>query len=266
MGPTGVGKTDLAKALAESMFGDEKLMIRLDMSEYMEKHSVSKLIGAPPGYIGYDESGGGQLTERVRRKPYSVILFDEVEKAHPDVFNVLLQILDDGRLTDSKGRVVNFKNTIIIMTSNVGASQIKKMSNFGFASSDNDGYDNMKDNINEALREQFKPEFLNRLDDIIIFRKLTKEEAADICRKIIKGLSERLSARNVTLEVTDAAMSKLVDEGYNDMFGARPLKRIIQKRIEDRLSDEILSGHILPGETVYVDAVEDELTFRSEKK
>ncbi len=236
------------------------------MSEYMEKHSVSKLIGAPPGYIGYDDNAGGQLTERVRRKPYSVVLFDEVEKAHPDVFNVLLQILDDGRLTDSKGRVINFKNTIIIMTSNVGASQIKKMSNFGFTSDDNDGYDNMKDNINEALREQFKPEFLNRLDDIIIFRKLSKEEAAKICRKIIEGLTERLSGRNVSLQVSEAALSKLVEEGYNDMYGARPLKRVVQKRIEDRLSDEILAGRVLPGETVIVDAVDGELTFRSEKK
>ena len=265
VGPTGVGKTDLAKALAESMFGDERLMIRLDMSEFMEKHSVSKLIGAPPGYIGYDDSNGGQLTEKVRRKPYSVILFDEVEKAHPDVFNVLLQILDDGRLTDSKGRVINFKNTIIIMTSNVGASQIKKMSNFGFASSDDDGYDNMRDNINEALKEQFKPEFLNRLDDIIIFRKLTKDEAAQICRKIIDGLAERLSVRNVHLEVSDEAMSKLVEEGYNDMYGARPLKRIVQKLIEDRLSDEILAGHVLPGETVRVTVTGGELTFRSDK-
>ena len=266
VGPTGVGKTDLAKALAECMFGDEKLMVRLDMSEYMEKHSVSKLIGAPPGYIGYDENSGGQLTERVRRKPYSVILFDEVEKAHPDVFNILLQILDDGRLTDSKGRTINFKNTIIILTSNVGASQIKKMSNFGFTSEDNDGYDNMKDNINEALKEQFKPEFLNRLDDIIIFRKLTKDEAAQICRKIVDGLSERLSGRNVSLEVSDEAISKLVEEGYNDMYGARPLKRVVQKRIEDRLSDEILAGHVLPGETVSVEVAEGELVFRSAKK
>ncbi len=265
VGPTGVGKTDLAKALAECMFGDEKLMIRLDMSEFMEKHSVSKLIGAPPGYIGYDDNNGGQLTERVRRKPYSVILFDEVEKAHPDVFNVLLQILDDGRLTDSKGRVVNFKNTIIIMTSNVGASQIKKMSNFGFTSSDNDGYDNMKDNINEALREQFKPEFLNRLDDIIIFRKLTKAEAAEICRKIIDGLCDRLKGNEISLTVTDEALSKLVDEGYNDMFGARPLKRIIQKRIEDRLSDEILAGNVLNGETVRVVVKDGELSFSSGK-
>ncbi len=268
VGPTGVGKTDLAKALAEAMFGDERLMIRLDMSEYMEKHSVSKLIGAPPGYIGYDDAAGGQLSERVRRKPYSVVLFDEVEKAHPDVFNVLLQILDDGRLTDSKGRVVNFKNTIIIMTSNVGASRIKKMSNFGFASGDEAeaGYDNMKDNINEALKEQFKPEFLNRLDDVIIFRKLTKEEAGAICRKIIDGLSERLKGRDITLKISDAAMDKLLDEGYNDMYGARPLKRTVQKRVEDRLSDEILAGHILAGEKVTVDVNEGEFVFRSEKK
>ena len=267
VGPTGVGKTDLAKALAEVMFGDERLMIRMDMSEFMEKHSVSKLIGAPPGYIGYDDNNGGQLTERVRRKPYSVVLFDEVEKAHPDVFNILLQILDDGRLTDSKGRVINFKNTIIIMTSNVGASQIKKMSNFGFTSGDDAdaGYDNMKDNINEALKEQFKPEFLNRLDDIIIFRKLTKEEAGKICYKIIDGLSARLKDRNITLSISDAAMDKLLDEGYNDMYGARPLKRVVQKRIEDRLSDEILANHILPGETVTVDVKDDELIFRSEK-
>ncbi|MDE7168144.1 MAG: ATP-dependent Clp protease ATP-binding subunit [Clostridia bacterium] len=267
VGPTGVGKTDLAKALAEVMFGDERLMIRMDMSEFMEKHSVSKLIGAPPGYIGYDDNNGGQLSERVRRKPYSVVLFDEVEKAHPDVFNILLQILDDGRLTDSKGRVINFKNTIIIMTSNVGASQIKKMSNFGFTSGDeaDAGYDNMKDNINEALKEQFKPEFLNRLDDIIIFRKLTKEEAGKICYKIIDGLSARLKDRNITLNISDAAMDKLLDEGYNDMYGARPLKRVVQKRIEDRLSDEILANHILAGETVTVDVKDDELIFRSEK-
>ncbi len=268
VGPTGVGKTDLAKALAESMFGDERLMIRLDMSEFMEKHSVSKLIGAPPGYIGYDDNNGGQLTERVRRKPYSVVLFDEVEKAHPDVFNVLLQILDDGRLTDSKGRVINFKNTIIIMTSNVGAGQIKKMSNFGFSSgSEADaGYDNMKDSINEALKEQFKPEFLNRLDDIIIFRKLTKEEAGEICKKIIAGLSERLRDKDISLNISDEAMNKILDEGYNDMYGARPLKRTVQKRVEDRLSDEILAGHILPAETVTVDIKDGEFVFRSEKR
>ena len=266
VGPTGVGKTDLAKALAEAMFGDEKLMIRLDMSEYMEKHTVSKLIGAPPGYVGYDDNNGGQLTERVRRKPYSVVLFDEIEKAHPDVFNILLQILDDGRLTDSKGRVINFKNTIIIMTSNIGAGQIKKMSGLGFASSDaDDGYDSMKQNTMEALRQSFKPEFLNRLDDIIIFRKLTKEETGAICVKIIDGLRARLKTRNISIEVTPAAMDKLIDEGYSDEYGARPLKRIVQKRVEDRLSDEILAGRILSGEKVTVDYADGNYVFASAK-
>ena len=264
VGPTGVGKTDLAKALAEAMFGDEKLMIRLDMSEFMEKHTVSKLIGAPPGYVGYDDNAGGQLTERVRRKPYSVVLFDEIEKAHPDVFNVLLQILDDGRLTDSKGRVVNFKNTIIILTSNVGAGQIKKMTGLGFASSDaDDGYDDMKENIMDALRQSFKPEFLNRLDDIIIFRKLTKEETGLICRKIIEGLRARLKERNIGFELTPAAMDKLIDEGYSDEYGARPLKRVVQKRIEDRLSDEILAGRVLGGEKVTVDVKDGSFVFAS---
>lgn len=265
VGPTGVGKTDLAKALAECMFGDEKLMIRLDMSEFMEKHTVSKLIGAPPGYVGYDENSGGQLTEKIRRKPYSVVLFDEIEKAHPDVFNVLLQILDDGRLTDSKGRVINFKNTIIIMTSNVGAGQIKKMSNFGFRSSEDDGYTDMRETIMNALREQFKPEFLNRLDDIIIFRKLTREEQGKICGKMIEGLSKRLKLRNIKLRITPAAMDKLLSEGYSEEYGARPMRRIVQKRIEDRLSDEILEGRILPGETVTVDVnKEGEYSFRSD--
>lgn len=266
VGPTGVGKTDLAKALAETMFGDEKQLIRLDMSEFMEKHSVSKLIGAPPGYVGYDEGAGGLLTEKVRRKPYSVILFDEVEKAHPDVFNVLLQILDDGRLSDSKGRVVNFKNTIIILTSNVGASRIKKMSGLGFASSESDGYEDMKDSIYEALKEQFRPEFLNRLDDIIIFRKLSKEEAGKICFKIIDGLRARLKQRDITLEITQEAMDKLVEEGYSEAYGARPLKRVVQRRIDDRLSDELLAGHVLSGEEVTVEVKDGELSFRSQKR
>ena len=266
VGPTGVGKTDLAKALAECMFGDEKLMVRLDMSEFMEKHTVSKLIGAPPGYVGYDDNNGGQLTEKIRRKPYSVVLFDEIEKAHPDVFNILLQILDDGRLTDSKGRVINFKNTIIIMTSNVGASQIKKMSNFGFRSEDDDGYVDMRENIMDALREQFKPEFLNRLDDIIIFRKLTREEQGRICEKIIEGLREKLKIKRVSLKITPAAMNKLLEEGYSEEYGARPMKRVVQKRIEDRLSDEILAGHVLPGELVTVDVnKEGSFSFRSEE-
>lgn len=266
VGPTGVGKTDLAKALAENMFGDEKLLIRMDMSEYMEKHSVSKLIGAPPGYVGYDDNAGGQLTEKVRRKPYSVVLFDEVEKAHPDVFNILLQILDDGRLSDSKGRVINFKNTIIILTSNVGASQIKRMSNFGFTSGEDDGYDDMKDKINEALKEQFRPEFLNRLDDVIIFRKLTKEEAGRICYKIIDGLRARLRQKGISLEVAPEAMDKLIEEGYSEVYGARPMKRTVQRRIEDRLSDEILAGHVLPGEVVTVELKEGEFAFRSERR
>ena len=267
VGPTGVGKTDLAKALAECMFGDEKLMVRLDMSEFMEKHTVSKLIGAPPGYVGYDDNNGGQLTEKIRRKPYSVVLFDEIEKAHPDVFNILLQILDDGRLTDSKGRVINFKNTIIIMTSNVGAGQIKKMSNFGFRTEDDDGYVDMRENIMDALREQFKPEFLNRLDDIIIFRKLTREEQGKICEKIIEGLSEKLKVKNITLNITRAAMDKLLEEGYSEEYGARPMKRVVQKRIEDRLSDEILSGNVRPGELVTVDSDgEGGFAFKAEKR
>ena len=266
VGPTGVGKTDLAKALAENMFGDEKLLVRLDMSEFMEKHSVSKLIGAPPGYVGYDDNAGGQLTERVRRKPYSVVLFDEVEKAHPDVFNILLQILDDGRLSDSKGRGVNFKNMIIILTSNVGASQIKKMSGLGFATGDNDGYDDMKDAINDALKEQFRPEFLNRLDDVIVFRKLTKEEAGSICYKIIDGLRARLRQKGISLNVSDEAMDKLIEEGYSEVYGARPMKRTVQRRIEDRLSDEILAGHVLPGELVTVELKEGEFCFRSERR
>ncbi len=266
VGPTGVGKTDLAKALAENMFGDEKLLIRMDMSEYMEKHSVSKLIGAPPGYVGYDDNAGGQLTERVRRKPYSVVLFDEVEKAHPDVFNMLLQILDDGRLTDSKGRVVNFKNTIIILTSNVGASQIKKMSSFGFTSGEDDGYDDMKDKINEALKEQFRPEFLNRLDDVIIFRKLSKDEAGRICYKIIDGLRARLRQKGISLEIAPDVMDKLIEEGYSEIYGARPMKRTVQRRIEDRLSDEILAGHVLPGEVVTVALKDGEFAFRSERR
>ena len=199
----------------------------------------------------------------MRRKPYSVVLFDELEKAHPDVFNILLQILEDGRLTDSKGRIINFKNTIIILTSNVGAGQIKKMGTLGFAGGSDDGYDNMKENIMEALRQSFKPEFLNRLDDIIIFRKLTKEEAGRICYKIIDGLRARLRLRNISLELTEAAMDKLIDEGYSDEYGARPLKRAVQRRIEDRLSDEILAGRVLNGEKVTVDVKEGEYVFAS---
>lgn len=264
VGPTGVGKTDLSKALAESMFGDEKLLVRLDMSEYMEKASVSKLIGAPPGYVGYDESGG-QLTERIRRNPYSVVLFDEIEKAHPDVFNLLLQILDDGRLTDSRGRVVSFKNTVIILTSNVGAHEVKESAPLGFYSVDaGREYEDMKGRIEEALKKQFKPEFLNRLDDIIIFHKLTREDAMRICEKIVASLVKRMKTRDIGLKVSQRALSLLVDEGYSEDFGARPLKRVVRRRIEDRLSEEILQGHISAGATVIVDEESGEFTFSEE--
>ena len=263
VGPTGVGKTDLSKALAESMFGDEKMLVRLDMSEYMEKNSVSKLIGAPPGYVGFDE-GGGQLTERIRRQPYSVVLFDEIEKAHSDVFNLLLQILDDGRLTDSRGRVVSFKNTVIILTSNVGAHEVREAAPLGFSQvSKESAYDNMKERIEEALKRQFKPEFLNRLDDVIVFHKLSREDAALICERIVSSLQKRLKAREIELEVRPAALEKLVDEGYSEEFGARPLKRVVRRRIEDRLSEEILQGRVGGGSSVAVDVENGEFVFRS---
>ena len=256
VGPTGVGKTELSKALAAAMFGDERLMIRLDMSEFMEKHSVSKLIGAPPGYVGFDDAGG-QLTEKIRRKPYSVVLFDEIEKAHPDVFNVLLQILDDGRLTDSKGRVVSFKNTIIIMTSNVGAGKVNEMRRLGFAGAsqeDEAEYDRMKEKISDELKEQFKPEFLNRVDEIIIFHKLSREDAAKVCDLFLSVLCERLKKREIELDVSNAAKDLLLDEGYDPVYGARPLKRVIQRRLEDAISEEILANKISSGQKVLADA------------
>ena len=261
VGPTGVGKTDLCKALSEALFGSEEQMIRLDMSEYMEKQSVSKLIGAPPGYVGYDD-GGGQLTDKVRTTPYCVVLFDEIEKAHPDVFNLLLQILDDGRLTDSKGRTVSFKNAVVIMTSNVGASLSKtdKTGVYGFGSdvedtaTDEKQYEEMKENITNALKEKFKPEFLNRLDDVIVFHRLTESDAAKIAEKMVDGLSKRLlEQRGISLVVTDSALKKLVEEGYDSQYGARPLKRVIQRRIEDKLSEEILLGKIKNGQRVTID-------------
>ena len=263
VGPTGVGKTELSKALAAAMFGDERLMVRLDMSEFMEKHSVSKIIGAPPGYVGFDDAGG-QLTEKIRRKPYSVVLFDEIEKAHPDVFNVLLQILDDGRLTDSKGRVVSFKNTIIIMTSNVGAGKVNEMRRLGFAggSEESDAeYDRMKEKITEELKEQFKPEFLNRVDEIIIFHKLAREDAAKVCDLFLSVLSERLKKREIDLEVSPAAKEFLLDEGYDAVYGARPLKRVIQRRIEDALSEEILANRIASGQKVRADVKDGKIVF-----
>ncbi len=265
VGPTGVGKTDLTKALAEALFGDESMMIRLDMSEFMEKHAVSRIIGAPPGYVGYDDVQGGQLTEQVRRKPYSVVLFDEIEKAHPDVFNLLLQILDDGRLSDSKGRVVSFKNTVIVLTSNIGASKVREMQPLGFGSMDEtDEYENMKEDVFAALKAHFRPEFLNRLDDVIVFHKLTKEQAGAICNKMITGLEARLQDKDIKLNISKKAREKLVEEGYDETYGARPLKRVIRKKIEDRLSEEILAGRVVAGETVYIDYLGEKFVFRSD--
>ena len=246
LGPTGVGKTELSKALAQAMFGDENLMIRVDMSEYMEKFNVSKLIGSAPGYVGYEE--GGQLTEKVRRHPYSVILFDEIEKAHPDVFNILLQVLDDGHLKDSHGREVNFKNTIIIMTSNVGASEIKN-SRLGFGSSEQD-YDDVRDKQMQALKNTFKPEFINRVDDIIIFRSLEKQDMQLICRKMLGDVVDRLAERNITLTYDDAACELLIEKGYNKEYGARPLRRAVQRNVEDMLSEKLLSGAVNEGDKI----------------
>ena len=254
LGPTGVGKTELTKALAEAIFGDENAMIRVDMSEYMEKHTVSKMIGSPPGYVGYDE--GGQLTEKVRRKPYCVVLFDEIEKAHGDVFNILLQILDDGHITDSKGRRVDFKNTIIIMTSNIGARNIIAPKKLGFASSEdaNKSYEDMKKNVMEEVKRTFKPEFLNRIDETIVFHPLTSEQIREIANIMIKRLIERIS-KNVGIQITltDESLDFLGKKGYNEAYGARPLRRTIQTYIEDKLSDEILSGTIKEGDCIQVD-------------
>ena len=265
VGPTGVGKTDLTKALAESLFGDERLMVRLDMSEFMDKTSVTKLIGAPPGYVGY-EDGEGALTERIRRKPYSVVLFDEIEKAHPDIFNILLLILDDGRLTDNKGLVVSFKNTVIILTSNVGAHEVKEVPSLGFGTDEagQNEYERMKDNIDAALKKQFRPEFLNRLDDIIIFHKLSKEDASRICEKILSSVQARLKEKGIIVKVSSRARSRLVEEGYSEEFGARPLKRVVRKLVEDRLSEEILAGTVKAGGTVIVDEEDGKLTFELE--
>ncbi len=262
LGPTGVGKTELCKALAESLFGEENSIIRIDMSEYMEKHSVSRLVGSPPGYVGYDE--GGQLTEKVRRKPYSVVLFDEVEKAHPDVFNILLQILEDGRLTDSQGRTVDFRNTVIIMTSNVGARMITEPKRLGFASPNEEkskNYQNMKSNVMGELKNTFKPEFLNRVDEIIVFHPLEEAHINEIVRLMINGLTKRIQSNDIRLEVSDKAVELLAKKGYDMVYGARPLRRAIQSQVEDRLAEEILEGKIKSGDNVFVDSDGENLTF-----
>jgi ATP-dependent Clp protease ATP-binding subunit ClpC len=258
-GPTGVGKTELTKALATYFFGSEEAMVRLDMSEYMERHTVSKLIGSPPGYVGYNE--GGQLTEAVRRRPYTVVLFDEIEKAHPDVFNLLLQIFEDGRLTDSKGRTIDFKNTLLIMTSNIGSKVIEKGGGgLGFELDEdqsNSQYTRIKSLVNEELKQYFRPEFLNRLDEIIVFRQLTKDEVAQIAEIMLKEVFERISTKGIQLEVTDRFKTRLIDEGYNPSYGARPLRRAVMRLLEDSLAEEVLSEKIKAGDTAVVDVGED---------
>lgn len=259
VGPTGVGKTELSKALAEAVFGNEENIIRLDMSEYMEKHSVSRMVGAPPGYVGFDEAG--QLTEKVRRKPYSVVLFDEIEKAHPDVFNLMLQILDDGRLTDNKGRVVSFKNTIIILTSNVGATEVQQKATLGFTTSAQAEYDNMCSKYMDALKSKFRPEFLNRIDDIIVFQKLTKEQTSKIAELILTSLKKRLKVLGVSMEITPNAMDLIIEKGYDNNYGARPLRRVIQRNIEDKLSEEILRGNLTENSVITIDADGENFIF-----
>jgi ATP-dependent Clp protease ATP-binding subunit ClpC len=263
LGPTGVGKTELTKALAEALFGDENAMVRIDMSEYMEKFSVSRLVGSPPGYVGYEE--GGQLTERVRRKPYSVVLFDEIEKAHPDVFNILLQILEDGRLTDSQGRVVDFRNTVIIMTSNVGARLITEPKHLGFVTDDDKArsYEDMKNNVMGELKKTFRPEFVNRVDEIIVFHPLNEENIKKIVGLMIDSLAKRLkkNAIAISLEVSDTAKALLAKKGFDPIYGARPLRRSVQSMIEDRLAEEMLEGRVKTGDNVAIDTKDEELTF-----
>ena len=255
LGPTGVGKTELAKALAESLFDDERSMVRIDMTEYMEKFSVSRLIGAPPGYVGYDE--GGQLTEAVRRKPYSVVLFDEVEKAHPDVFNILLQILDDGRITDSQGRTVDFKNTIIILTSNLGSQYL--LDGIG---PDGEITADAREHVQGELRRAFRPEFLNRLDEILMFRPLTRDNLSHIIDNLVAALRSRLADRTLNLEMTDAAKALIIENGYDPVYGARPLKRYLQSHAETLIARTILSGDLHAGGTLVVDAENGALVCR----
>ncbi len=265
LGPTGVGKTETCKALAECLFGSENAMIRIDMSEYMEKHTVAKLIGSPPGYVGYEE--GGQLTEKVRRKPYSVILFDEIEKAHPDVFNILLQILEDGRLTDSQGRVVNFKNTVIIMTSNVGARNITEQKLIGFGGDESKGksYEQIKSDVMSELKKTFRPEFLNRIDEIIVFKQLTGKEIEDIVDILIANSMSRLCERDIKVEITDRMKKHIANKGFDPSYGARPLRRAIQSMLEDKVAEDILDGKIKDGDTVKIDFEDEKVKVTIEK-
>jgi ATP-dependent Clp protease ATP-binding subunit ClpC len=257
-GPSGVGKTELSKALAEFLFGDDDALIQLDMSEFHDRYTVSRLVGAPPGYVGYDE--GGQLTEKVRRKPFSVVLFDEVEKAHPDVFNTLLQVLEDGRLTDGQGRIVDFKNTVLILTTNLGTRDVSKAVSLGFQGSNDEGsnYERMKNKVNDELKQHFRPEFLNRIDDIIVFHQLTPEEIVSIVDLMIARLDVQMRNKDMGLELTTDAKSLLAKKGYDPVLGARPLRRTIQREIEDALSEKILFGELVPGQIVLVDAVPED--------
>jgi ATP-dependent Clp protease ATP-binding subunit ClpC len=261
LGPTGVGKTMLAKSLAENMFGDAKSLIQLDMSEYMEKFTVSRLVGSPPGYVGYEE--GGQLTEQVRRKPYSVVLFDEIEKAHPDVMNMLLQILEEGKLTDNVGRVVDFRNTIVLLTSNVGAETIKKQSTIGFTPmSDEHSYEKMREKIMDEAKRAFRPEFLNRLDDIIVFRALTKPDLIEILGLEISKVMQRLKVRNIELQLDDKAKDFLVEKGYDPTYGARPMRRSVERYLEDPLAEQILRGNLHDNYPIQVTVEDDKLAFK----
>ena len=253
LGPTGVGKTELTKALADFLFDDEHAMVRIDMSEFMEKHSVSRLIGAPPGYVGYEE--GGVLTEAVRRRPYQVILFDEIEKAHPDVFNVLLQVLDDGRLTDGQGRTVDFKNTLIVMTSNLGSHIIQEMTG-------EENYDRMKSALMEVVGTHFRPEFINRVDDVVVFHPLSKEHIRKIVDIQLGYLHDRLAERDMKIHLSDAARDKLAEAGFDPVYGARPLKRAIQQQVENPLAQEILAGKFKPGDSIEVGVADEKLDFQ----
>jgi ATP-dependent Clp protease ATP-binding subunit ClpC len=257
LGPTGVGKTELARTLAEALFGSENLMVRFDMSEFQERHTVSRLVGAPPGYVGYEEAG--QLTEQVRRRPYSVLLFDEIEKAHPDVFNILLQILDDGRLTDAQGRTVDFKSTVVIMTSNLGADRIQQQART------NESFEQLKDDLMDILRRNFRPEFINRIDEIIVFRALTEEQLTAITQLLLDRLARRLRAQHIEIDFSEQALKLLAREGYDPEFGARPLARTIQRLVENELSRMVLSGEAEPGDKVLVEADGHELKFDVEK-
>ena len=261
LGPTGVGKTELARRLAEFLFGDINSLISLDMSEYMEKFNVSRLIGAPPGYVGYEE--GGQLTEKVKRKPYSVVLFDEIEKAHPDVFNILLQILEDGQLTNSYGQKVDFKNTVIIMTSNIGTADIKKSNGIGFTKVSADlSYEKMKTKLLEEVKKLFFPEFLNRLDEIIVFRQLSKKDMKKIVDILISEVEERLTEKNMKFDIDESSKELLVEKGFDPEFGARPIKRTIRRLIEDPLSEEILKGNVKFGKHIHLVRSGDKIEFK----